>query len=87
MFHCNLKEQWSRGTLGSEIGGLSWDPEGVLKNELALPERAARIMKSMGKNQDLREAKRWKGWAVKIEHLICLGTIGLWLESLIEIIS
>lgn len=49
MFHCNLKEQWSRGTLGSEIGGLSWDPEGVLKNELALPERAARIMKSMGK--------------------------------------
>ena len=87
MFHCNLKEQWSRGTLGSELGGLSWDPEGVLKNELALPERAARIMKSIGKSQDLREAKRWKRWAVNIERLICLGTIGLWLESLIEIIS
>jgi len=86
MFRSNLKEQWSRGTLGSEMGGLSWDPEGVLKNELALPERAARVMKSMGESQDLREAKRWKVWAVNMERLICSGTIGLWSESLIEII-
>ena len=59
----------------------------VLTNELALPERAAGGMKSMGESQDLREARRWEGWAVNIECLISLGTIGLWSESLIEIIS
>lgn len=73
MFHNNSEESWSRRALGSEAGAsLGTLVCGVLKNEQALLERAARIMKSVGESWDLGEVRRWKECAGNREYLICL---------------